>query len=1225
MPTSNWQNIGESIELIRKWMPGSVLDVGCGFGRWGFVCREFLDVWEGRAFKHEWKVRIEGIEGFEPYLSPVHRHLYDRVHVGNAKDVLPGLGTFDLIILGDVLEHFGRDDALAFLATCRAHLTPAGHVLVHIPLGEEWEQGDGPGGNVLERHLSAWTLDELKELGADHASLYRDPSGREFAVVVYGHQEMTAEPPARERGGDPERRELAIAFATQEWPSAGRVAGGSGRYVHATARALARRGHVVHVVTCAHAGLPATTTEDGVAVHRIAEAAPNAKDPASLARYARAVAKKIRELDAQHAFDVVETPDWAAEGWAFHPRRNQALVVNMAAPSHFVRGFEYADGTAAERRVDEMERWPLERADLVTAPSRKIVETVAKSWAIDPARVAVIPCGVDTNAFRASPAPNVGRAPLVLCVNRLTPIKGPEIFVRAAAIVHRDFPAARFRMVGRVESWDGEPGDQKLRTLATSLGLPADRLEIAGPVSHDELPAEYSAADVCVNPSLGESFSLTSAEALACGRPCVLSDAMGITEILTDGTDAMIARSGDPESFARAISKLLGDTALRERMGAPARRVVASRCSTDVTVRETEAAYRRAVVAARARAPLPRTKLVVAILTYNALEFTKRCLASIARHTNVPHHVFVLDNASTDGSREWLAGVSDGRVHVTLGDRNLGVPAGRNALIRTALPTLRDDSVLVFLDNDVEVGERWYEPIFAALDSDPRAGIAGEAGHPITVGAELRTLLPAPPRHPAPVDVVSGFCFAVKAACAREVGLFDEKLGLFWHEDDDYCIRAIMLGWNVIGLRARRLVHHEHKSGVAVANFEPPASIANQKYLAAKWRALGMVDSASGRILRQKDHATLALRARVAARLRRDEAICPEELDRAARDLADLLMSKDIVRHVERRHTDLSPALRALLDLQIEDARAQSNAALVAALEGVRAVTDKCRLSSLLRQHMSETTPPATPSRAPRRLSKVCDANDWDTPEWRELCLGTFGESSSRNWYSRHRKLWESGQVMYALRHLVPDLASAHGIVVNAGCEPVVFGLANAARTVMAVDAWGDAPEAPETMLADPGRFAPVPFRRNKLVVAKMSATALGLPDDGLDFAVICALHRLRTEDAAAAALAECARVVRPGGCVIAVTEVGLNGHARPGFFVPEQLSRITASCGLAPVEEMDYSVTDATLDGFVDLSAGPDRRPHLVLARGDMLFTSGVLALERRAADAVATEQAAR
>jgi glycosyltransferase involved in cell wall biosynthesis/GT2 family glycosyltransferase len=1002
MPTSNWQNIGESIDLIRTWMPQSVLDVGCGFGRWGFLCREFLDVWEGRCFKPDWKVRIEAIEGFDPYLSPVQRHLYDAIHVGDARAILPGLPSYDLIILGDVFEHFARDEAKDFLATCRAHLSPNGHVLLHVPLGEDWEQGDGPGGNAFERHLSAWTLDQLEELGASHTRTFRDYVGREFAVVVYEAAAAGLAAPGDPAGGG---TRLSIAFATQEWPVGGRSAGGIGVYVAQISRALARRGHLVHVVTCAHPDAPPETTEDGVSVHRVAEPAPNAKDPASLIAYSRAVAARLRTLDAEHALDVVEFTEWAAEGWAFHPRRDQALVVRLQAPSCFVRRFEYADGTTAERRVDELERWAVERADLVTAPSRLIAEYEARQWSFDAGAVVCVPNGVDTSAFRpqeshGAATPAGAAAPVVLCVNRLSPLKGPEVFVKAAARVHREIPSARFRMVGRVEDWDGEPADGRLRRLAEELGLPADRLEILGPAGYDELPAVYAAADVCVNPSFNESYSITSAEALASGKPCVLSRAMGIVERLADGEDCILADAGDDEAFARGITRLLGDPELRRRMGEAARRTAEGRLAIDPA--SVEAAYRRVLASVRAREPLPRTRLNVAILTHNALDWTKRCLESLARHTKVPHHVFVLDNASTDGTREWLAGLGDGRVHVTLGERNLGVPKGRNHLLRTILPYLRDDAFVVFLDNDVEVTEGWYEPYLGWFDGHPRAGIAGENGHPIVVHESSRELLPVPEIRPAPVDVVSGFSLWVRAACARETGVFDEKLGLFWHEDDDYGVRAIMHGWEVAALASGRIIHHEHKSGAALPAIATGGSPENQRYLAAKWRSLGVVAD-DGRILRGAHDETLGFRTLLARRLGRVDAIPQDELDRAARDLSALLRSPDVMEHVESRTADLSPTLRVLLDANVDIARKQGNAPLVAALVEVRELVRRCRYSALLRPHVDLPDRPAGAPRGASRLSKLCDARDWDAPQWRALASAAFGDAGGRNWYARHR------------------------------------------------------------------------------------------------------------------------------------------------------------------------------------------------------------------------------
>jgi GT2 family glycosyltransferase len=244
-------------------------------------------------------------------------------------------------------------------------------------------------------------------------------------------------------------------------------------------------------------------------------------------------------------------------------------------------------------------------------------------------------------------------------------------------------------------------------------------------------------------------------------------------------------------------------------------------------------------------------QLQIAILTHNALEYTERCLSSLARETIPAHQIYILDNASTDRTPAWLSEHAAPHWKVTLSPTNLGVPGGRNQLFRELLPRLLDDDLVVFLDNDVEVNARWYEPYLELLAANPRAGIVGAIGHPIIVHSDWRELLPSPVEEAAPVDVVSGFCFWVRAETARAVGFFDEQLGLFWHEDDDYCVRAIHLGYKVFAIPGPAIVHHGHKSGAAEAGIERGGSPENQRYLASKWRQLGCVDEA-GRVIHRK-------------------------------------------------------------------------------------------------------------------------------------------------------------------------------------------------------------------------------------------------------------------------------------------------------------------------------------------------------------------------------------
>lgn len=244
-------------------------------------------------------------------------------------------------------------------------------------------------------------------------------------------------------------------------------------------------------------------------------------------------------------------------------------------------------------------------------------------------------------------------------------------------------------------------------------------------------------------------------------------------------------------------------------------------------------------------------RIYIGILTCNALEYTKRCIDSLERFATNPYKIFILDNGSSDGTREWLAGIKEPHIYCELGEMNLGPVAGRNRLIETMLPHLPPDGFVFFLDNDTEMTGFWQVPFLALFANHPDVGIAGKCGHRIIVHEKSRELLPAPELHAAPVDVMTGFTLWIRAAALKQVGKFDESLGLFWHEDDDYSIRAIAAGWEVVAIPDVPIFHHGHKSGAAFSGMGEGGSLANQAYLALKWRKMGVVD-AQGRIIHRK-------------------------------------------------------------------------------------------------------------------------------------------------------------------------------------------------------------------------------------------------------------------------------------------------------------------------------------------------------------------------------------
>jgi hypothetical protein len=116
MPTSDFHNITPLVSILNQLRPKRVLDVGCGFGKYGVLLREYLDIWDERLGRESWKVKIEGIEAFESYKNPIHDYAYDRVHYGDASDVIKTLGEFDAVLIIDVIEHLEMEKARALVA-----------------------------------------------------------------------------------------------------------------------------------------------------------------------------------------------------------------------------------------------------------------------------------------------------------------------------------------------------------------------------------------------------------------------------------------------------------------------------------------------------------------------------------------------------------------------------------------------------------------------------------------------------------------------------------------------------------------------------------------------------------------------------------------------------------------------------------------------------------------------------------------------------------------------------------------------------------------------------------------------------------------------------------------------------------------------------------------------------------------------------------------------------
>ena len=198
----------------------------------------------------------------------------------------------------------------------------------------------------------------------------------------------------------------------------------------------------------------------------------------------------------------------------------------------------------------------------------------------DPARIAVVPCGVDLERF--TPLDRAGgrtpdRTPhrpfRIVSVGRLVPRKGFDLAIRALV----DVPGTELLIAG------GPPAAElathaearRLTALAAELGV-ADRVRLLGQVHHEDMPPLLRAADVVVCSPWYEPFGIVPLEAMACGVPVVATAVGGLLDTVVDGVSGLRVPPQDADALATELNALRRSPHRRTVYGRAARRLAES-------------------------------------------------------------------------------------------------------------------------------------------------------------------------------------------------------------------------------------------------------------------------------------------------------------------------------------------------------------------------------------------------------------------------------------------------------------------------------------------------------------------------------------------------------------------------------------------------------------------------------------------------------------------------
>lgn len=249
----------------------------------------------------------------------------------------------------------------------------------------------------------------------------------------------------------------------------------------------------------------------------------------------------------------------------------------------------------------------------------------------------------------------------------------------------------------------------------------------------------------------------------------------------------------------------------------------------------------------------------IVILTFNQLEYTKKCVESIRRFTPENHEIIFVDNASKDGTREWLKKLvsEDSNYRLIENKENLGFAKGCNQGISES-----KGEFILLLNNDVIVTEGWLSGLIDCLKSAPDAGIVGPMTNNISglqkvevdykngdgIDDFARRFKKTFRGRRIPLRRIVGFCMLFKRELIDRIGLLDESFGTGNFEDDDLCLRAELAGFRNY-VAGDTFIHHYGSRSFIGNRIDYNATMGdNRKRFNEKWNAASVdMESAEGK------------------------------------------------------------------------------------------------------------------------------------------------------------------------------------------------------------------------------------------------------------------------------------------------------------------------------------------------------------------------------------------
>ena len=371
--------------------------------------------------------------------------------------------------------------------------------------------------------------------------------------------------------------------------------GGSGIIATELGKALALRGHRVHILS-SEMPVRLGVFQPGLSFHRVETPSyPLFREP----QYLLSLANKIVQVSRDEQLDIVHAHYAIPHATAAYLARQILAATGQAAAPRVITTLHGTDITllGSDRSYSETVAFCIQESDGVTAVSQSLKNDTVRELGIT-RDIRVLPNFLDCDVYRRLDVAELcsklapAHQKLVIHVSNFRPVKRVAAVVEIFDRICRSVPA-HLLMVG-----DGPELDGASR-LAHERGLD-DRIHFLG--EQDQVLPLLSIADVFLLPSAQESFGLAALEAMACEVPVVASNVGGLPEVIDHGRNGFLHPLGDFDGMARSSVALLTDASRHRQVAAAGLEKVHSEFCEEKIVPLYEAYYEEVLAGGAGRA-----------------------------------------------------------------------------------------------------------------------------------------------------------------------------------------------------------------------------------------------------------------------------------------------------------------------------------------------------------------------------------------------------------------------------------------------------------------------------------------------------------------------------------------------------------------------------------------------------------------------------------------------